>query len=155
MATRSDTDELSADLYALISYLHARCNADLLDTIDELGLTATQVKLLHRLQHAQRAPTITQCAAIAHVGRQHATRITSELVDRGLIERLADGRDGRSQRVRLTPEGQAAIRELSRTRHGHCTRLVNQLEPDERADLRAALARVVARDQIAAHRPEY
>ncbi len=46
----TQTDELARSLYALITYLHKSCQADVFEAVGALELTMTQIKVLHHLE---------------------------------------------------------------------------------------------------------
>jgi DNA-binding MarR family transcriptional regulator len=86
------------------------------DQAQAAGLTHVQHQLLVAIKGQRRAqpPTIGDLADQLLL-RPHST---VELVDRaeaaGLVERVPDADDGRVTRVRLTAEGDQAMRELTR-----------------------------------------
>src|SRR5918996_2096261 len=59
--------------------------------------------------------TPSELAAHERVQRPTVTRVAARMVDAGLVERLADERDGRVARLRATPTGRRALKAL-RTR---------------------------------------
>jgi len=93
-----------------------------------------------------RHPGASQSDLVAHSGRDKAqvARLIRNLRERGLLDAQADEQDRRSTRLRLSGAG----RELHVALHSHDGELAEQamgdLSEDERATLRALLARVRA-----------
>ncbi len=54
------TDQLGSDLYALITYLHKSCQADVFEAVGALELTMTQIKVLHHLDQHERSLTVKE-----------------------------------------------------------------------------------------------
>jgi DNA-binding MarR family transcriptional regulator len=152
--TATDTD-LAGDLYALIVYLHKNCNSDLFEAIGALELTLTQIKLLHHLEDQQpRELTLKEAAELVHVSLPAASRLVDDLVRRGFAQRREDLEDRRMKRVCLTDRGRAVTRRLNAARLSGLKQFANTLSIPERHSLADALAELLARDDIAACRPD-
>lgn len=141
------------DLYALVVYLHAQCNRDLLDQIAAEQLSYGQLQLLERLRATRHQPTIRQAAAMMHVSLQHASRLVDDLAKRGLILREPDERDGRIKRVAITPAGRDVVTRLHACRYEHIAGFAGELTPEERQHLERALEKILEREDVAACRP--
>jgi DNA-binding MarR family transcriptional regulator len=113
--TETSTIPLADDLYALVVYLHKRCNSDLFEALGTLELTLTQIKLLHYLEDADQPQTLKEAAELVHLSLPAASRTVDDLVRRGFVERHEDMEDRRMKRVSLTPAGAGVSR---RTRRG-------------------------------------
>jgi DNA-binding MarR family transcriptional regulator len=146
--------DLSSDLYALVVYLHASCNRDLLDAIAHEQLSFSQLQLLERLRSGRRRPTITQAAAMMHVSQAAASRNVDGLARRGLVLREVDDDNFRTKRLVITERGEQAIARLHAVRLAQIDTFTAQLAPDERDQLRATLTKLLEREQIAAYRPQ-
>lgn len=144
---------VTENLYALVVYLHASCNRDLLDAIAREQLSFSQLQLLERLRGSQRKPTVRQAATLMHVTPHGASRIVEQLARRGLIMREADERDGRAKRISITPRGEQVIMRLHAARLRGISTFTEGLDDDERAQLAQALSKVAKRDAVAACRP--
>jgi DNA-binding MarR family transcriptional regulator len=99
------------------------------------------------LRHLHDAGPLTVTEAARHFSRSQAA--TSELIarleHRGLIERVADGRDRRNKLVWLTPAGIEAFRESVRVLSlSRLERALAQLTPAERGDAVVALTKLLA-----------
>jgi DNA-binding MarR family transcriptional regulator len=145
---------LAADLYALVVYLHKNCNSDLFEAVGTLELSLTQIKLLHHLDEAASELTLKQGAELVHVSLPAASRMVDDLVRRQFVERNEDPDDRRMKRVRLTDSGRSVIRQLNAARLSGLEGFTAGLSAAERDALARALARLLARPDVAACRPE-
>lgn len=86
----------------------------------------------------------TQSDLVQHAGRDKAqiARLVKGLHERGLLQGQADPADGRVQRLRLTPAGQALQRRLQQHRARFEKALTAGLSAQERATLLALLDRL-------------
>jgi DNA-binding MarR family transcriptional regulator len=153
-ALSPEDKELAADLYALIAHVHKNCNAELLEAVGGLELSLTQIKLLHHLEHATRELTLKEGAEAVHVSLPAASRLVDELVNRGLVARHEDVEDRRMKRIRLTDQGRFVITRLNAARLTGLEQFVSNLNPSEREQLGEVLTTLLARDEIAALRPQ-
>lgn len=145
--------KLEDDLYALVVYLHASCNRDLLEAIGREQVPFSGLILLERLRGGHRRPTVRQAAAIMHVSAAGASRILDRLAREGLVRREADDEDYRARRILITDRGEGLVGRLHAARREQIRTFAEQLDVDERGDLAAALERLCRRDAIAALRP--
>jgi DNA-binding MarR family transcriptional regulator len=148
------TTDLAADLYALVVYLHKNCNSDLFEAVGALDLTLTQIKLLHHLEDADRELTLKEGAVLVHVSLPAASRMVDDLVRRGFVVRHEDQTDRRMKRISLTEPGRAVIRKLNAARLRGLQQFIETLTEAEREPVAAALGALLARDDVAACRPE-
>jgi DNA-binding MarR family transcriptional regulator len=146
--------ELASDLYALVVFLHKNCNSDLFEAVGALDLTLTQIKLLHRLEDAERELTLKEMAELVPVSLPAASRTVDDLVRRGFVERHEDVDDRRMKRVRLTDGGRSVIRRLNAARLSGLEQFAQTLTDTERLQLSAALSKLLERAEVAACRPE-
>lgn len=70
------------------------------------------------------------------------TGVVSRLEDKGLVERLASKKDGRSQIIRLTEAGRAIYNRTFPEHMVHLSRLFENYAPEEVTKLEADLARL-------------
>lgn len=70
------------------------------------------------------------------------TGVVSRLEDKGLVERLASKKDGRSQIVRLTEAGRAIYEQTFPEHLTHINRLFDDYAPEEISKLEADLVRM-------------
>ena len=152
--TASSTDDLAGDLYAVVTFMHRTCNADLLEALGELELTLTQIKLLAYLEDAEEEITLKQAAELVHVSLPGASRMVDDLVRRGFVLRQEDVADRRMKRITLTNEGRRVSRRLNDARLSGLREFIHSLSLTERESLSAAVSTLLAREDIAACRPE-
>jgi DNA-binding MarR family transcriptional regulator len=79
----------------------------------ELGLTNLQMGVLGALLHRDGC-TMSELAENQMVVRSGATRIVTDLVRAGLVERQADAGDRRVVRLRITPRGREVVATIHR-----------------------------------------
>jgi DNA-binding MarR family transcriptional regulator len=148
------TEELGADLYALITYLHKSCQADVFEAVGALELTMTQIKVLHYLEQHERSLTVKEAAEVVSLSLPAASRAIDDLVRRGFAQRQEDLSDRRMKQVSITDQGRAAIRRLNAARLRGLEEFVETLSPQQRARLSGALGKLLERPDIAACRLE-
>jgi DNA-binding MarR family transcriptional regulator len=152
-AAATAVDDLAADLYALIVFVHKNCNADLFEALGAVELTLTQVKLLHHLEDQPREITLKEAAESVHVSLPAASRMVDDLVRRGFAQRREDEEDRRMKRVCLTDGGREVIRRLNAARLSGLEQFTTSLTTAERRSLASALSELLERDAVAACRP--
>ncbi len=153
VTTTRDT-ELAGDLYALVVFLHKHCNSDLFEAMGALELTITQIKLMHHLEDAGRELTLKEAAESVLLSLPAASRTVEDLVRRGFVERHEDVEDRRMKRVSPTEAGRAVIRRLNAARLSGLEEFTETLTEAERRCLAQALSKLLAREDVAACRPE-
>ena len=78
---------------------------------ERCGLPLTWYDVLLELGSAPgRRLTMGALGAVAVISRSRTSRVVAELEEQGLVERLADDRDGRSVIAAITTEGRAVLR---------------------------------------------
>lgn len=148
------TDELARDLYALITYLHKSCQADVFEAVGALELTMTQIKVLHHVDQNERSLTVKEVAEVVSLSLPAASRAVDDLVRRGFAERQEDLVDRRMKRISITPRGRASIRRLNAARLSGLEEFVETLSAQQRARLSTALTKLLERPDIAGCRRE-
>ena len=148
------THELGGDLYALITYLHKSCQADVFEAVGALELTMTQIKVLHHLDQHNRSLTVKEAAEVVSLSLPAASRAIDDLVRRGFAQRQEDLADRRMKQVSITAQGRAAIRRLNAARLRGLEEFVETLSSQQRTRLSNALAKLLERPDIAACRLE-
>lgn len=99
------------------------------------------------LGYVARHPGATLSSLAEHSGRDKAQlqRLVKRLLEVGLLERVADEADRRSQRLSLTEDGAAVQDGLQRQHHRLAAEAVADLDAAEQAQLLRLLQRVHAR----------
>jgi DNA-binding MarR family transcriptional regulator len=100
-------------------------------------LTATQLSAMTSLELAG-ALTPRELADTERVQPPTMTKIVSKLEDRGLVQRSPHPTDGRQVILSATERGREVLRSHERARDEWLTRLIADLDPDERDTLRRA-----------------
>jgi DNA-binding MarR family transcriptional regulator len=72
-------------------------------------------------------------AELVHADPSTVSRHVAQLVERGLVRRVADESDGRASRLVVTDAGSAAIVALRRERESHLERVTAGWSPDDLA----------------------
>lgn len=93
-----------------------------------------------------RHPGATLSELVAHTGRDKGqlARLVGGLRERGMLEARADETDRRSQRLHLTPEGEASQQAMRRQSRKVAIAAVRGLSDADKQQLLALLARVQA-----------
>ena len=112
----------------------------------EYGSTTQQWAVLGALTRPlaiDRGMTVKDLIEFLLLSRQNLTAVIDRLEERGWVERVKDSEDGRSRRIRLTPEGtrnwarmqpkidafyHAALRDLDDKDRAELFRLLNRLK---------------------------
>lgn len=68
---------------------------------------------------------MSELADRLRIARRSATTVVDDLVERGLVERVADPRDRRATNVALTPAGWTVLAQLDSRRHDATARLTS------------------------------
>lgn len=93
------------ELYVTIQHIYSRTSRD-------VGLTPQQAHLMCVVQH--RSPALGELAAELGCDKTNITGLVDRIVQRGLIERVADDHDRRITRVRVTGSGRQLIQRFDR-----------------------------------------
>lgn len=101
------------------------------ETVD---LTATEINVMRYIDHHQ-GTSPTAVAAATGLQRSNVSRVLRDLEAMGMVERTADGSDGRQARLRSTARAAANLRRL----RANWSRLLGAADVDRR-NLDAALA---------------
>jgi DNA-binding MarR family transcriptional regulator len=146
------TDELVDGLSAFLHYVFKTCGpkGGMLEIIDELGLSLTQLKALQLLTGSEPAEmSLKQLGDSLELSLPAISRAVDGLVHRGLVTRTEDETDRRSKRVRPTKDAEQLAARLIDIRFSQLGELVDTLTPRERTKLAAALAVMAEREDIA------
>lgn len=150
----ADRDALTADMFALASYLMRRANVGTFNAIAELDLSFTQIKALCALDADPGARSVKGLADDLGVSLAAMSRAVDGLFERGLVGRDEDPSDRRMKRVQLTEDGHRVPRLLNESRLTALSELIGSFGEEEAAALQGALALILERhEDIAAYRP--
>ncbi len=109
-----------------------------------LDVTPEQWVVLYRLFEEQG---LTQCGLGERTVKDKTTitRILDRLEAKGCIARRRDSRDRRSQRIFLTPDGEALVKRLVPLVRGYAAEAFADTDAGDRQALRRILGRIEAR----------
>lgn len=145
---------MARDLNALISFIHRGSSRHFFTLTDELELTITQCKTLHRLDNLEPQTSVKELAEMLGLSLPAASRTVESLSGRGLLDRREDEHDRRVKRVALTAAGREVVTRLNGARFADLRGFVSTLTDDERAHMTAALKALLSRTEIAAYRSD-
>ena len=145
---------LARDMYALLSYLMRAANVGTFNTIAELDLSFTQIKVLCALEMEGQDRSVKALADSMSVSLPAMSRAVDGLFERGFVQREEDPTDRRMKRVRLTESGRSVPLALNEARMSALHELIGSLDGEEAESLQKALALMLERrSEIAAYRP--
>jgi DNA-binding MarR family transcriptional regulator len=150
---QASAGELAADLYAIFAHVFTSSSRDFLELITELDLSLSQLKLLHFAAEDDE-PTLKDLSEQLGLSLAAVSRAVEGLHQRELIARREDAEDRRMKRVAATAAGRDVLDRLREHRLAGIEAFAATLTDTERARLRKALAPIVAREDIAAGRPD-
>jgi DNA-binding MarR family transcriptional regulator len=128
--------------------LHAG-GRDFYRAVGDLELSISQIRMLHLLTGPLETASLKTIADEVGLSMPAVSRSVDALVQRGLVTRTEDAKDRRHKAVRATPEAHELAGRLIELRVAGITDFVQSLSARERQDLAAALAPIVAREDIA------
>jgi len=135
------TDELAADLLALLRHVMRSGNVQAYAIFEELDLSLTQVKALATLSRGEL--TVKELAASLGLSLPGASRAVDALVCRDLLGRREDPGDRRQKRLCCTDAGHEALRRLDEARLAGLSAFAATLPPAQCRRLSGALRPIV------------
>jgi DNA-binding MarR family transcriptional regulator len=96
--------------------------------------------LLHIAHHP--GCTASDLARLSGRDKAQVTRLIQQLEQQGWVRRTVDERDRRSQRLEITPAGEAIHDHLRAARDAHARVVLSRLDPAEQARLAELLAKL-------------
>ena len=142
-------DALVRALGGFTKYVLHNTSGDFYAAVGELELSLTQIRALHLLTGEVEEASLKELADAVGLSLPATSRSVDGLVQRGLVTRTENAEDRRAKAVRATAEARALVDRLSEMRLTGLADFVATLTETERADLAAALAPIVAREDIA------
>lgn len=146
-AQRDETADSTERALAALVELLASMEALELRRFGDLGLTLTQLRVLHLLR--DRAASCGHVAEHLGITASTATALIERLVRRGLIERRAHPGDRRVIELTLSESGRGLIQEVAQRKGGEVRAAVEELEPMDRERLAEMLHHLGGRVQAA------
>ena len=140
----ASSQELTEALAAVWAHLNRRSSAELFKVVDELGSSFSQVKMLFLLEDGGEH-SVKEIATHLGLSLPAASRAVDGLIQRGWVTRRESAEDRRSRLIALTDDGRAVVGRVLRARLKTLERFADELTPEERATLTAALLPIVER----------
>jgi len=133
--------QLASELLEFWTYLMKGGTRRAYQLLEELDLSFTQVKALHALDdNAGELPcSVKDLAEDLGLSLPGSSRTVEALLQKGYLERSEDTHDRRIKRVRITPDGRRAVRQIESARLTSLEQYTATLTPEQRAQLHAAL----------------
>jgi DNA-binding MarR family transcriptional regulator len=141
-------------MYALVSYVMRSSNIGAFNTIAELELSFTQIKVLCAMDLDGEDRSVKGLADSMKVSLPAMSRAIDGLYERGFVDRQEHPLDRRMKRVRLTEPGRAITSSLNEARLAAMQEFLASLGDEEAEALAQALGLILAaRAEIADLRP--
>jgi DNA-binding MarR family transcriptional regulator len=123
--TGATDEEVAGRLRIAVNRLQRRLRQESLG-----GLSPAQASALGSVSR-HGSPTLGELAALEQVQPPSMTRIVAGLAEAGMVTRVADAKDRRSARVRVTPAGQRALERMRTRKNAFLLRRLGELGADE------------------------
>jgi DNA-binding MarR family transcriptional regulator len=130
---------LSDELMSFLTTTMKTAQSEVFKIVDELDLSMTQLKMLFVLDNADRELTPSELAKFVGLSPAATGRAVDALTRQGIVSRREDEADRRVKRLALTAYGRQVVDRISAARHAGLMRLVEPLDPEQRAALSDAL----------------
>ncbi len=131
------------DLGLLLKHLLGSTNREFFAELQDAGISFSQLKCLGLLSSAEAPLSLGALSEDLGLSLAAVSRGVDGLVQRGLVKRQEDPCDRRSKLVTVSARGRAAYERVLRVRVAGVERFVEELEPDHRDALEAALEPIV------------
>ena len=145
IAAAAGLDSLATDLSVVVKHLLWTTNREFFTSLEEAGISFTQLKCLGLLAEADSAVSLGDLSEGTGLSLPAMSRAVDGLVQRGEVKRTEDPNDRRSKRLTVTARGRATYEHLASVRAAGVRRFVEDLEPEERDALGSALHPIVER----------
>jgi DNA-binding MarR family transcriptional regulator len=135
VSARQLTDELMVFLVTTMK----TAQSEVFKIVEELDLSMTQLKMLFVLDGSDGELTPSELAKLVGLSPAATGRAVDALTRQGIVSRREDAADRRVKRLALTDAGLQAVGRITAARHEGLMRLVEPLDPSQRAALSVAL----------------
>lgn len=152
-AIGTEAQETAARLSALLRHLFLYDRGNLLQVIEECGLSMTQCKALLELGGLGEATEPRQVSELAEafgVSVPSMSRAVDALVRQRLVTRVEDVEDRRVRRVAITEKGKKLVETLLVVRQAGMEAFAASLTAPQRRKLDSAIDSLMDREDIAA-----
>lgn len=127
----------------LIRILHWRTDQTITDTLDKLGLTASQGRVLGYVAHHPEPPCPRDIESDFHLSHPTVSGLLSRLEQKGFLQLRTDPQDRRCKRIYLLEKGKACQAQIRQRIHQHEAQLVQGFTPEEQAQFASLLQRAI------------
>ena len=148
-ARRQADATLTEDLAGFVKYLIHTHGEDFFKAVGELELSFSQVRMLGLLARELPQASVKDLADRLDLSLPAVSRSVEGLVKRGYVTRAENIEDRRMKDVAITGDGRSLFARLVELRVAGAADFVETLSARERAKLAAALAPIVAREDVA------
>ena len=131
------------DLGLLLKHLLSSTNREFFAELQDAGLSFSQLKCIGVLSNADAPLSLGALSEDLGLSLPAVSRAVDGLVQRGAVKRQEDPSDRRSKLVSVSARGRAIYERVVRVRVAGVERFVEELEPDQRDALEAALGPIV------------
>jgi len=121
-------------LQGLIKEIVECCEDRKLYESQKFGLPYAQLKCL-MLFNRERYLTVKTLAERLEVAKSRVTKLVSELLEKGLVDRIEDPKDGRIKLLSLSPEGARVTKDMERFQRDIHHKILLQISPEERQNM--------------------
>ena len=136
-------DGVSRDLGLIVRHLLWSTNREFFTSLQEAGISFSQLKCLGLLSNAEAPLSLGALSDDLGLSLPAVSRAVDGLVQRGDVKRQEDPSDRRSKLVTVSARGRATYERILAVRMAGLERFVEELEPDQRDALEAALGPIV------------
>jgi DNA-binding MarR family transcriptional regulator len=131
------------DLGLLLKHLLSSTNREFFAELQDAGISFSQLKCIGVLSNAEAPLSLGALSEDLGLSLPAVSRAVDGLVQRGAVKRQEDPSDRRSKLVSVSARGRAIYERVVRVRVAGVERFVEELEPDQRDALEAALGPIV------------
>ena len=131
------------DLGLLLKHLLSSTNREFFAELQDAGISFSQLKCIGVLSNAEAPLSLGALSEELGLSLPAVSRAVDGLVQRGAVKRQEDPSDRRSKLVSVSARGRAIYERVVRVRVAGVERFVEELEPDQRDALEAALGPIV------------
>jgi DNA-binding MarR family transcriptional regulator len=145
IAGAAGLDTVARDLGLVVRHLLWSTNREFFTTLQEAGISFSQLKCLGLLTEADAQLSLGALSEETGLSLAAISRGVDGLVQRGEVKRTEDPDDRRSKLLTVTARGRNTYERLASVRAAGVKRFTEELAPQERDALGAALHPIVER----------
>ena len=127
----------------LIRILHWRTDQTITDTLEKMGLTASQGRVLGYVAHHPEPPCPRDIENDFHLSHPTVSGLLSRLEQKGFLQLRTDPEDRRCKRIYLLEKGKACQTQIHQRIHQHEAQLIQGFTPEEQAQFASLLQRAI------------